>query len=358
MTANGIVISGAGAWTSFGGLVHAAAAHRAGLSRARELPELGYCGDVDNESRPVTGHVAWGCDHFEGAARTAQLGTMALTDLLDSMERRPDPDRTAALVSLGGVPRSGTEGGDPVRDAQVTVRKVFDRCGLELGPRRVRCAVGGTLGFLPVLTAAVRAVQEGSFQSCIVGAIDSNCDPTRVQELFQAGRLRTADNPVGLIPGEAAAFLVVERADPGGQPPQSVLARVHPASWEHVPLSDEDAPDGRPLISVVSNALAAAGCAPSTLGDLLLDLNGEPRPSVAWGNALVHAPGRCDVTGWNVDLPIATFGDVGIAFGPLAAALACRAFVRDYARGTHAALVHCYDSGSCGAWCLEAPRSA
>lgn len=66
-------------------------------------------------------------------------------------------------------------------------------------------------GFAKVLELAAVLLGTGRVKRCIVGGIDAWCDPDAVSVLQALGVLKTPENATGFMPGEAAAFLVVER---------------------------------------------------------------------------------------------------------------------------------------------------
>jgi 3-oxoacyl-[acyl-carrier-protein] synthase I len=120
-----------------------------------------------------------------------------------------------------------------------------------------------------------------------VAALDSLVVEPTLRSLGVQGRLKTCDNPVALMPGEAGAALLISR-EPESHP---AVAPV----WRHaVALGQEPYPRGtdRPAEGhalarcalEVQEAAAARGERPLLLGDH----NGEELRGWEWGMLLLH----------------------------------------------------------------------
>src|SRR5690606_272524 len=71
---------------------------------------------------------------------------------------------------------------------------------------------GGRAAALVVLESAVAHLRQGQVSAALVGGVDSLIRGPVLQRLDAAGALKTEGNPHGVLPGEAAAFLVLERS--------------------------------------------------------------------------------------------------------------------------------------------------
>ncbi len=98
--------------------------------------------------------------------------------------------------------------------------------GLRVEPA-LRSTVSGTcVGLVEALRQAQDWLERGVCDRCIVGAVDSLVDTTVLAPLDLLGLLKTVARPVGMLPGEAAAFHVLGRVPSGAQPPAATHVRV------------------------------------------------------------------------------------------------------------------------------------
>src|SRR5438105_8639026 len=84
----------------------------------------------------------------------------------------------------------------------------------------------GHTGFAEALAVAVRELQRNDVDLALVGGIDSLVDEPSLKWLKLTGRLKGEANPIGLEPGESAAFLAVERERSINRPMVPVLSRI------------------------------------------------------------------------------------------------------------------------------------
>jgi 3-oxoacyl-[acyl-carrier-protein] synthase-1 len=105
----------------------------------------------------------------------------------------------------------------------------------------------------------------------------------------------------------------------------------------------------RQLSDAVVGVLADAAAPAPFTGDILLDLNGEEWRSRAWAAAQLRLQSHVDWDRCDLVLPCASFGEIGAASGPVAVALAVRAFTRGYARGEQTMVLSVSEDGDVGA---------
>jgi 3-oxoacyl-[acyl-carrier-protein] synthase-1 len=145
--------------------------------------------------------------------------------------------------------------------------------------------------------------------------------------------LKTSVNPVGFVPGEAAAFVLVERTEdtrPMGSRPLAsfVCGPLVPGAFHR--LSDNP-PDGVVLAHAIRDLLAMQSPY-AKVGLVIGDLNGDEYRAQDWGSALVrlrNAHGLADARMW---IPALGFGETGSAAGALALCLAARTIERGQLR--------------------------
>jgi 3-oxoacyl-[acyl-carrier-protein] synthase-1 len=190
----------------------------------------------------------------------------------------------------------------------------------------------GNAGFAQAVQAALAVLASREVDRAVVGGVDTLCDSLALEGLAAQGRLKTDDNPVGLQPGEAAAFLLLELAEGvqrrGAQP----LAKVVAVGLAQESTAEDAVPTGGALSSAITQLVAAGGPLPAGECWFALDLNGEERRAYDWGccqpRLVAQMPGVLPAPEWT---PATSFGDTGAASGPIAAQMMLRSFARGYA---------------------------
>ncbi|MCP3143937.1 hypothetical protein [Pyxidicoccus xibeiensis] len=377
-----VALTALGAATSLGGIVQAAAAARAGIVRTGELTGCWHLDDELNEPIPVTGHpAAWLTDGFEGLGRFMQLGVSALTDLL-ATSPHIQRERTGFFLALphdvgqeedaeeqdeeaqdGGEdeeaqePPSDGEGDEdiaapaplsPEESAQRLMEHLFQETELAFRPEAIRVFLEGRKGTILAVQQAVQALLQGRYHHALVMACDSLVDPWRAQRMLRARRIKTSDNPVGFMPGEAGVAILLERLDTVRTRRDEPLALLFEPVTAHEAhnRAEQRHSSGAALVEVIAGAMERAGAIASLEGSVYLDLNGEDFRAREWGGALVRARGRCQVGAWAQRLPALSFGETGTAAPLLALGLATRAFARGYGRGGQALILASDDHGA------------
>ncbi len=334
-------------------VVTSTAAARAGVRRARALPELMLADPDSGADAPPIGHpidrLTMG---FEGRARLLRLLVAGLEDLARQSwpgEPKGPVDQEASLYLALPDPRrpfSQLEdiSDDEVRksyeeDAAAAPSEAIEQLAAELlgialpilgwtMPLRLAFVGRGRTGFAAALARA--AAEPRAAGPCIVGGVDSLLDPSTLLWLHRRRALKFSGNPVGIEPGEAAAFVMLDRSGRGkrarGLPEVSLLD-----------VTVQPQPSGAPAALGLANLIVSAqestrsSAAPTWLS---MDLDGTPAVANAWGEAFVHLSRRW--TGFNprLQLPAVSFGETGAATGAVATCLALAGWSRRWAGGS------------------------
>lgn len=194
----------------------------------------------------------------------------------------------------------------------------------------------GRAAGLAALHRGLRHLREDRVDVALVGGVDSLLRRVRLAELDAAGGLKIGGAAAGIIPGEAAAFLVIE---PGAGSP---IAHVLGTAVTSEPTAGTDEPNqGVGLTRALRAAYAAAGGAPPDYPWVACDLNGEHYRVHEWVFAGLRAmntqhnrpggPRHVDVRH-----PADCIGDVGAASGVLNVVWASVALAEGYAGIDHA----------------------
>jgi 3-oxoacyl-[acyl-carrier-protein] synthase-1 len=230
--------------------------------------------------------------------------------------------------------------------AMDVARRLLDRAATLLEwkavPRIALVSIAGHAAVTEAIAAAMRDLAAPSGpRTAIVGGIDTLLDYETLMWLNQNRRLKHTDNPIGVEPGEAAAFLVLERPV-GRQPPERTLAYLAAA---HVEVAGNNASPGTAVMSAVSKTIGSAGenDAPAWL---LADHDGTPECAVEIGSLTMRMKARWNRSRPTFLFPASSFGDVGAATGAVASCLAMAAWNRGWASSSVAHIVS--GSGSTG----------
>ncbi|NVB36551.1 hypothetical protein G6O69_01815 [Pseudenhygromyxa sp. WMMC2535] len=196
---------------------------------------------------------------------------------------------------------------------------------------------GGSPTAFDALPAAARWIAEGA-PHVLLCAVDCQLGALELQALRQSRRLREPGNPHGIIPGEAAACLLVSAFDAhrGG-----LEIASHGAAHEVATLLNDAPVRGLGLTEAIRSALVSARVDMDHVGWRLVDHADETMFVKEHDMALarlLRAP-RSDVPTWQ---PAAFIGDVGAASGLVEIIWAMQAWARGYAPG-RVALCTCSD---------------
>lgn len=330
----------------------ACAAARAGLSKATELSLLNlsqydFFGKENLEGFPVLkGHS---CpvlgEGFTGAGKIVELGSMALKslpksiktyarygllmslndfDLLDRLEME-SPELFYEL-NLNGSDKWFLQG-------ELLVQKIATAASLDLNSHFKQTYYGGHAIVGQMLLDAVKKIKNDELDCTIVGAVDSNVDMQMVVAAASLGLLFSEANPVGFFPGEAAVFLYLRRDDNG----EIILGNELRLDYVNYKLCtnnlfDGPAPTGTDLADLIMEAIESCSLYSSEeIKQVIIDANGLEWHAYEWGNTQVKLKeSGIDLSSAKEWLPAISFGEVGVASGMVALAMAEQGYLRGY----------------------------
>ena len=276
------------------------------------------------------GHEAWGLKPPPPSHAWVSPGAERLTEL--SIPAADEAWREARLADR--APRSiGLYLGLDDRDrAEPTAGAIADALGASFAI--VRADRLGRAAGLAALHRAARHLREERVEVALVGGVDSLVRPESIERLADAGTLKTEDNPTGVAPGEAAAFVVLEAEPPRGVAPLAYLEGTGIA--EEPTTGTDDANEGVGLTAAVRAAREAAGGGPEHFPRVVCDLNGDRYRAMEWAYAHIRslqdlgsAPdGPAETERWH---PAECTGDTGAASGLLNLIWSVTAMRRGYA---------------------------
>ena len=156
------------------------------------------------------------------------------------------------------------------------------------GMRRLDSA---TFRFLPNdITSATSALQtaltemsEGKWQAVIFGGADSLISMDSCLSLNDQGRLNTVANSSGIIPGEAAAYIVLQSTDTASKNNSTTLAYLNGLAVSAEPNArDADLKATEGLANAIAHVIAQAGIAATDIQGLVHNLGAETVEVLEW----------------------------------------------------------------------------
>ncbi|NOJ52702.1 MULTISPECIES: hypothetical protein [Myxococcus] len=383
MAGDAIVITGLGMVSPIGGdVVSSCAAARAGLTQWTEL-DLQVTDEHTLEAVSLKGHeIPWLTLGFEGFARWLRLGDAALRDLVAySGLTRADYAQTGFLLQLPGsfindihlktsllerLPENERARIQREIDAERTearnsltrrlIPELLALNNIRIEPQAQSYAFGGAAASCQLLLRAIEGLRSRTMDRCIIGGIDSWVDGEPLTQAFDLGLLRTPNRPIGRFPGEAGAFILLERIDAArsrGARIEGLLGPVAFTSDTSHRFSGQ-APSGKALFKAIEACFPGGARQATDVELLIANLNGDEQRAREFGHCLVHLK--------EAELPSSTprwhvpehFGEIGAATSTVATCLAVRGFARGYARSRKALVALLDDEPSRGAFLLQA----
>ncbi|ATB41513.1 hypothetical protein CYFUS_006979 [Cystobacter fuscus] len=346
-----LVFTGMGMVSAIGhGAVESCASLRARIVRPRPLRFQVLRLDEPGAA-VVTGHPLRGLvDGFTGLARLIKLGTLALEDLLRSAELSGGDTaffrQTALLLCLSPTRRDDFDFQDELIAEQLPSR-LLRHGGLALPVQNVSVLQAGHASGLLALQQASQFLQERRFQRTLVLGIDSLVDEDTLQWLASRRRLKTPEHPMGLMPGEAAAAVLLETGTEAARRNASLLGTLAAVGMGRtVGEARRGAESGRALTQAVRQAWPA-GAPP--VGDIYGDVNGEHARALEWGFAQSVLRETHPLERTHLHAPAECLGDTGAASGLISVCAVLQGFARGYAHGDQALVWSSSDSGELAA---------
>jgi len=296
---------------------------RAGLTGFSELPFF------DNYHEPVIGAAVPGLD-FK-LKRVARLVRMLSAALKTMVEQQPQAGSPRVPLVVGLAEPGRPDGAADLASSLIpTLRDEFQ--GI-FHPRFSQTLSRGHVATFEGLRLAQQLLQDPEVTACLVAAVDSNISANMALWLDGQGRLKTEANSNGLIPGEAAGALLVQRTAPTDGVALKVTGLGFATEKVHV-LSDEPFL-GLGLAEATRQALSEAGRKLNEMDFRLSDVTGESygfkEQSLTLSRVLRQGPSALPL--WHCADSI---GDVGAASGLCEIVRAYEAWHKNYAPGSRA----------------------
>jgi 3-oxoacyl-[acyl-carrier-protein] synthase-1 len=298
----------------------ACAAKRAGISALGALP----C--HDNAGEPILGAAVPDLDlTLRREPRLIRLLGRCLADLTKGQPA----ENWGRVPLLVGLAEPGRPGGGAGLAGSV-VWQAEEAAGVRFHPQHSRALAAGHTAGLEALRVARQLLEAGAAEACVVCGVDSLVNAVTLLWLDRHFRLKTPANRDGVIPGEAAAAVLLRKAPAPGAVTE-VVGLGYGEEKAHI-LSGEPLL-GLGLAAAVRQALAEAQLGLHEIDCRLSDVTGE-----LYGfKELPLVEGRLMRVVRKQDQPLwhwaEAIGDSGAAAGVAQLVLADEAFRKGYAPG-------------------------
>ncbi len=324
---------------------------RAGISRAREFPF------IDARGEPVVLAADGALDaRLEGRDRMWALLESALDQVMrksDEHLRQLGAGKIHLLLALPEA-RPGFSEDDASWIAEAAGRRVrASSRGLGVD---VAIAGRGHAGAIGAVEAAMREARGRDDVVWLVAGNDSYVHTDTFLWLESQRRFAQAGVRSGFVPGEGAGCLALATPRLRARLRARRLAVVCGAATaqEQQVRGSEAGSSGAGLTLAVRAAMASVALPAGAADTVYIDINGERYRSEEWGFVALKAPEAFKSLQYRA--PSDCWGDVGAAFGVLAAILAVQSYARGYARGPRSLVLAGSDAGLRGAMLLMDPR--
>lgn len=228
----------------------------------------------------------------------------------------------------------------------------------DLTPRAQVFPLGHAAIFEAVQAAAVD-LESGRIRYAILGGVDTYLDEATLDWLADINRLKTDRNVIGLVPGEGAAFVVLEGRTAALARGAPALARIDGAAtaMEAHGIYAETPSRADGLTNALQRTLAALPHGGAETAVVLCDLNGERYRATEWGLTFLRALGvvQRSPAVWH---PATSTGDTGAAAGVINLAFGAVAVANGYARPEQVLLWGSSDDGLRGSAYLRPADAA
>lgn len=358
-----LAIAAVGAVSSVGrGAVQSCASIRAGISRTRPVTHFSTLDEDTQQPTPLLGHPILAItDGFAPSARWLTTARHALADLIAGGPALESADARfwsscGVVFVLPVLDDARFFHAPPARPDAIwasCLEVLISERGLAEDPRHRALVPLGPGGIARAFEIARTWLEQGEIRRVLLVAVDSLLDAWSLDWLARARRLKHASNPVGLVPGESAVALLLERPAPERASPPLAVTRAVVFEESDEPFQNTRRRQGVAASAALERALQSAG--PALEGDVYVNLNGEDWRAAELGAALASCPAPASPTArYRLVMPATSLGDVGAAAGAIGIACALHSFARGHASGRRAWILATSDDGDVSALCLEA----
>jgi 3-oxoacyl-[acyl-carrier-protein] synthase-1 len=240
-------------------------------------------------------------------------------------------------------------------------RDLTDRLRAELAPALKGSAVQppefvvkGPLAYVHALRRAAGLLQDKAVDACLVATVDSLVNRRILRSLEEAQRLKTQGNPDGVIPGEAAACILLERPSSADSAYPDICG-IGLVDEPSVKTATPNLAVG--LADAIRDAVRQSGLGFEEIAFRVGGMTGE-QASFAEGSTSVARVQRVHREDFELWVPAEKLGDVGAALPACMLVIAAVGIAKGYAPGPSALLLLPSTSAERGALVVRVPIGA
>jgi 3-oxoacyl-[acyl-carrier-protein] synthase-1 len=218
------------------------------------VPSLQPSPLADPDGEPVTMGFDPTLDpSLVGEERAARLGGAALFDLSRSLGQSARSLRVRMALAFP-EPRPDQKRSEAGQVLSASFRAIMQET---FGSPPVDLSMQGSAGLAAVLPDALLELRAGRVDAVVAGGLHCDYAPAVIRSLAATGRLFSPDRPDAVLPGEAAAFVLVMRDDTARSLGLPAMARIHGVATEKSSVTSTT--DGRSFESTaIADAIRAA----------------------------------------------------------------------------------------------------
>ncbi len=290
--------------------------------------------------------------YLVGEERAARLGGAALFELAGALGTSARGLRTRVALAFP-EPRPDQRRAEAGQVLATSFRALMSE---SFGSPPVDLAVQGAAGLAYVLPDALAELAAGRVDAVIAGGIHSDYDPAAIRALAVMGRLFTPEHIDAVLPGEAAAFVLITRDETARSLGLAPMARIYDVASESSGSSIDE--PGRAFESTaMANAIrAATESLPDEIqvGWAVTDLGFEHARVRELYAAITRAHKRFGPP-LSVDAPAQRAGHLGAAALPLALGYMAIGFRHGFAPSPFGVAIAASDAGERAAILVGSP---
>ncbi len=245
-----------------------------------------------------------------------RISTLAGSALQQALESLPPGSEEKDLLVLTLIPEEGTarRGTLDLEQLQSTLKN--QHSGLATACFRF---ASPDQGAVKQLSEACTELAEGKWQLVLFGGADSLVDIATCTSLIQENKAMPRGGAGGVIPGEAAAYLLLEKSPNKTNAP--VIYAMAAAEEPHTGQADLQKMTG--LATALNHTLSEANLTPADIKSIALPLGGNRVDDLEWHQVVENLWSRRENIPREFEemKPYTTLGDTGAAKIPLALVL-------------------------------------
>jgi 3-oxoacyl-[acyl-carrier-protein] synthase-1 len=288
-------------------------------------PHKGFASPISETSQSLYVQYAPIDNLIEPKLPRERIAMLAETALVAVAGRLPAGLPSGSLLVLTLLPPEDTSRGKNIDKDEFQKRLVS--CHPKMTSASFRFVSAGQ-GGVETLKQVCSELNQGMWERVVFGGVDSLVDMVTLSELVGTGKAMFQGDGEGVIPGEGAAYLVLEKRTSTG-----AMARLDALCAASEPNHNQaHRKQMTGLTTAIKNVIEYAGTTPDKLDSIVLPFSGMTPDALEWHHVVESVWSRRENISRNFETfhPAATLGATGAATLPLSLALGCARFEFDF----------------------------